>query len=77
MTKPTPNKYFIGKLDKVKRGSVYRIFRQRKTLLGNVIDEVCMKSGWRRIKAGYKKVGIFIYSQAAARADKRMYEGKK
>lgn len=29
--KTTPNRYFIGKLDKAIRGSVYRIFRRRKT----------------------------------------------
>lgn len=28
------------------------------------------------MKAGYKKVGIYFNSQAAVRADKRMWEGK-
>lgn len=77
MPKTTPNKYFVGKLDKVKRGSPYRIFRQRKTALASIIDEVCLRNGWKRMKSGYKKVGIFVYSQAAVRADKRMYESRK
>lgn len=59
----TTNKYFVGQLDKVKRGSAFRIFRQRKSLLGNIIDEVCLKTGWKRMKAGYKKVGIFLSGQ--------------
>lgn len=29
-------------------------------------------TGWKRMKAGYKKVGIYLNSQAAVRADKRM-----
>jgi hypothetical protein len=76
MSKTTPNKYFVGQLDKAKRGSAFRIFRQRKSLLGNIIDEVCLKTGWKRMEAGYKKVGICLNSQAAVRADKRMWEGK-
>lgn len=58
--KKTPNRYFVGKLDKPKRGLPYRIFRQRKSLLGNTIDEVCMHNGWNRMKTGYKRVGPFL-----------------
>lgn len=72
----TTNKYFVGQLDKVKRGSAFRIFRQRKSLLGNIIDEVSTKTGFKRMKTGYRKVGPFMYSQAAVRADKRFWEGK-
>lgn len=72
--KRTPNKYFVGKMEKVKRGSPYRIFRRRKNKLGFTVDEICMKDGWKRIKSGYSKVGIFLSSQFDVRGDKRMFE---
>jgi hypothetical protein len=74
MTKSTPNKYFIGKLDKVKRGSVYRIFRRRKTKLLLTVDEVCTKTGWKKMSKGYFKMSLILNSQAQARAEKRWYE---
>jgi hypothetical protein len=73
MSKTTP-KYFIGKLDKVKRGSPFRIFRRRTSRLGLRVDEVCMKEGWKRMKKGYKKVGEFHGSQAHIRADKKWWD---
>lgn len=74
MPKTTPNKYFIAKLDKVKRGSPFWIFRRRTSRLGLRIDEVCMKNGWKRMKTGYKKVGEFFGSQALIRADKKWWD---
>lgn len=71
---PKPNKYFIGKLDKAKRGSPFRIFRRRTGKLGLRIDEVCMKDGWKRMKTGYKKVGEFFGDQASIRADKQWWD---
>jgi len=76
MPKKTPNKYFVGQLDNPKRGLPFRIFRQRKSMLGTIIDEVCLKTGWKRMKTGYKRVGPFLKSQAELRASKRFWEGK-
>lgn len=74
MKRKTPTKDFVSQLDKVKQGLPFRIFRQRKNLTGAVIDEVCTHTGWKRMKTGYSKVGIFVYSQAAVRADKKLFK---
>lgn len=74
MTKTTPTKYFIGRLDEVERGSHYRIFRRRKNKLLLTIDEVCTKAGWKRMKKGYFKQTPIIYGQEAARKEKRWYD---
>lgn len=34
--------------------------RRRKSKLDTIIDEVCLKSGWKRMKTGYKRVGPFL-----------------
>lgn len=74
MPKTTPNKYFIGKLDVAKRGSPFRIFRRRTSRLGLPINELSTRSGFKRMKTGFKKVGEFLYSQASIRADKRWWD---
>lgn len=72
--KTTPNRYFIGKLDKAIRGSVYRIFRRRKNKMLLTIDEMWTRSGWKKVKKGYFKISHLLYSQAAAREEQQWYK---
>lgn len=71
-----PHRYFVGKLKSVERGSKYRIFRHRKNRLFSFVDEVLTREGWRRMKSGFTKVGIFMLSRDAARAEKWSLEGR-
>lgn len=75
MPKKTPNKYFVGQLDKVKRGSVFRVFRRRKSMLGTIINEMWTRSGWKKMKSGFKMRGLLLDSRDAAREDKLLFEG--
>lgn len=59
----------------MKRGSKYRIFRRRRNRLFTSIDEMWTRDGWERMKNGFTKVGIFMLSRDAARAEKWSLEG--
>lgn len=40
------------------------------------IDEMWTRDGWKRMKVGYVKVGIFLLSQAAVRGEKLALAGR-
>ncbi|MCP1838752.1 hypothetical protein ACVIHI_008322 [Bradyrhizobium sp. USDA 4524] len=62
----TPQKYFVGKMANVKRGSLYRIFRRRKNKLGFTFDEM---------EARRLQQGRHLPEQPIDRAeDERMFE---
>ena len=58
MKRKTPTKYFVGQLDKVKRGSVFQVFRQRRSMLSNIVNEMWTRSGWKKMKVGFRMRGL-------------------
>ena len=71
MPKKTPTKYFVGQLDKVKRGSVFQVFRQRRSMLGNIVNEMWTRSGWKKMKVGFRMRGMLLNSRDDARQKPR------